>query len=75
MEQDIQDMYADISAFLLALTNALSAKGVITKPELAEAFQGRLRALQPDGLKSAATPHPLLLLKQMAVALNASPPR
>lgn len=72
---ETEDLYADISACLLALCNALNAKGVLSKTELAEAFQERLLAMQPSGEPNEICPQPLLLLRQMAVDLQRTRPK
>ena len=58
--KDIRDVYADVSACLLALANALAAKGVLTKSEFAAAAQERLLALRELAPGGAAAPLPLL---------------
>lgn len=73
--EDIQDLYADISATLLALCNALDSKGLISKEELSEAFQERLLAIQPGGSPDETSPHPFLMLRQLATGLKQSPSR
>lgn len=67
--KDIQDLYADVSACLLAMSNALESSGAASKAQIAEAFQERLLAL-PD-----ATERPYLLLRQMATELSRSHPK
>jgi hypothetical protein len=61
-------IYRDIAACFLALANALAAKGVLTKTELAQAAQERLLALQ--ALVPGATAESLPLLHGLAVALE-----
>ena len=72
-QNDIRALYADFSACLLAITNALSAKGVLTKVELSESAQERLLAMQPSGAPDEISPHPFYLLRQLAIALPSSP--
>ena len=69
-QNSLSAMYADISACLLAITNALSAKGVLTKEEMTAAAQERLLAMQPDGKPNAFFPYELLLLQHLARALT-----
>lgn len=59
--QDIGDLYADISACILAIKNLLVAKGLVTHDEFVEAFQERALVL-------AAAKHasPLHVLRSVA---------
>jgi hypothetical protein len=69
---DIGFLYADLSACFLALANALEAKGVLTKCELATSAQERLLALQ--GRRSTVDANKLLLLQSLATLLEGRPP-
>jgi hypothetical protein len=61
-------IYRDIAACFLALANALAAKGVMTKTELAQAAQERLLALLT--LWPEATEKSFPLLHELAIALE-----
>lgn len=61
MKQDIQDLYADMSACLMAIRNLLASKGLATPEEFVTAFQERLLTLQ--GGEQA---HPYWLLHGVA---------
>ena len=65
-------LYADISACFLALANALEAKGILTKSELATGAQERLLVLQSP--RSMVDPCKLLLLQSLATVLERRPP-
>lgn len=65
---DIETLYADISACLLALANALDAKGVLTKAEFAAAAQERFLALK--GLLPWASTATLPMLHELATRVE-----
>ncbi len=75
MTDNLDAMYADISACMLALCNALDAKGLLSKAEMSEAFQEHLLAMQPSGEADELSPYPFPLLRLLATGLNTSPPR
>lgn len=70
--EDMVVLYADVGACLLALANALDAKGVLTKTELASAAQERLLVLRGPG--STVDTSKLLLLQMLATTLESRPP-
>lgn len=72
-QQDLGDLYADMSACLLTISNALTTKGLLTKEEIAEAAQERLLAMQPSGKPDEQSPSPYVLLKMLAVDLPSTP--
>ena len=61
MNNDIQDLYADISACLMAIKNLLASKGIASHEEFVTAFQERLLTLQ-----ASQHNHPLILLNGVA---------
>ena len=63
--EDISDLYADISACLLAISNALEKRGALTKKELTEAAQERLLTLTVDFHQE----NPYHLLRALAAGL------
>jgi hypothetical protein len=65
-------LYTDISACLLALANALEAKGVLTKRDIAEAAQERMLVLQEPSFPVDADR--LLLLRALATVFETRPP-
>jgi hypothetical protein len=70
---EIEALYTDVSACLLAITNALQKKELLTKAELKESAQERLLALQPNGEPSSLAPFDLPLLRHLATELHTSP--
>lgn len=54
---DVQDLYADMAACLMAIRNLLAAKGIATPSEFGEAFLERAVTLRSQGDK-----RPYLLL-------------
>ncbi|MFO0325717.1 MAG: hypothetical protein ACK50D_12060 [Burkholderiales bacterium] len=67
----INELHTDFSACMLALANALHAKGVLTKSELAAAAQERLLEIQ---LKHPLGKTVLLVtLQQLATDLERQP--
>jgi hypothetical protein len=73
--KDIQDLYSDVSACLLAICNALDASGAVSKEALTEAFQERLLVLPPHPDKPEELRHPYTLLRHFSTALTRSPQR
>lgn len=71
--EEIEQLYADLSACLLAIANALDASGSVKKAALAESFQERLLALQLAGHPDAKSPDKFLLLRRFALELLRSP--
>lgn len=61
MKEDINDLYADMAACLMALRNLMVSKGVATHEEFVAAFQERLLTLQ-----AAKTGQPYFLLNGIA---------
>ncbi|MDP2815752.1 MAG: hypothetical protein Q8O19_03630 [Rectinemataceae bacterium] len=70
-QQAVNGMYEDITASFLALANALHAKGVLTKNELAESAQERL--LECAGTAGLPGTDKFVLLRCLAVAFERSP--
>lgn len=75
VHQDIQDLYADLSACLLTLANALEQNGAVSKQQIAECAQERLLAMQPSGEPDDYSPHAFLLLRFLALDLLKTPKR
>jgi hypothetical protein len=69
---DVGQLYRDVIASLLALSNALEKANVLTKSDIAEAAQERLLALREAFEKDAKAPR-LLLLEAMATRFERIP--
>jgi hypothetical protein len=69
---DVGQLYRDVIASLLALSNALEKANVLTKSDIAEAAQERLLALREAFEKDANAPR-LLLLEAMATRFERIP--
>jgi hypothetical protein len=68
---DVGQLYRDIIASLLALSNALEKANVVTKSQIAEAAQERLLVLR-EALEGERPPR-LLLLETMATRFERIP--
>jgi hypothetical protein len=71
MEEELRWTITDMGACFLALCNALDAKGVLSKAEIAHAAQERLLALQ--ALLPQEQLGPLATLQTLATALERKP--
>ncbi|MFN5191298.1 MAG: hypothetical protein ACK51V_02605 [bacterium] len=67
----IRHLYQDLTASLLAITNALAAKGVVTKQEIAHAATERLLVLKE--LLPAEETHSLVLLQALSTSFERVP--
>lgn len=64
---DMADLYADLSAVLAALTNALQAKGLLTNQDITNAARLVLQDVaQPRRTLGQGNPHPYLMLRELA---------
>lgn len=68
---DVGQLYRDVIASLLALSNALEKANVITKSDIAEAAQERLLVLR-EAFEEGEAPR-LLLLEAMATRFERLP--
>jgi len=69
---DVGQLYRDVIASLLALSNALEKANVLTKSDIAEAAQERLLVLR-EAFEGDDAPR-LLLLETMATRFESLPP-
>lgn len=69
--EDARFIYQDLGACWLALANALEAKGLLTKPDIAAAAQERLLVLRERLPKEAA--ERLVLLHSLATEFERVP--
>lgn len=70
---DVGQLYRDVIASLLALTNALEKASVVTKGQIAEAAQERLLVLR-EAFEGKEEKPRLLLLEAMATRFERIPP-
>ena len=56
--QDIADLYADVTASIAALAEALQAKGLLNADDIRQAASSHLSALEIE--------HPYLILRMLA---------
>ena len=69
---DVGQLYRDVIASLLALSNALEKAKVVTKAQIAEAAQERLLVLREEFEAKGEAPR-LLLLEAMATSFERIP--
>lgn len=69
--EDVGELYRDVIASLLALSNALEKANLVTKSDIAEAAQERLLVLR-EAFEGKEVPR-LLLLEAMATRFEGIP--
>lgn len=67
--KDFADLYADLTACLLALANAFENAGVLSKAQIAEAAQERLLSIQLSCQADGIEAPPFYLLRLLAIDL------
>ena len=71
--QDFADLYADLTACFLALSNALENAGAVGKAQIAESAQERFIAIHSARRPDEPPPPPLFLLRTLAINLASTP--